>query len=942
VRKPVTAGLVGIVAVAIALMPAPAANAAFGVKSWEAGTCKEDSQANECTYNSNPSMFFTQAAGHPPVGLTDFSFNTNVLGVPEGAVKNVRVDLPEGLNVDPQAVPQCAKSTFENNPADCAASAVGTSYVTSLTSILPLPLGFTVYNLEPDPGHPALFGFNVNVPLIIDADVYLQADIEWQGDYHEGFTISNVPSSIPLVENKLSFDGTKGGTFLTMGSQCNGPSTTSLRVESYEGQTEGPIQTTPPANITGCGSVPFNPSVDASVQGAAADSPAATAVTLNVPQKTQPLNNSTVKAAQVNLPQGVGLNPATAPGLEFCPNASFPMHSRAPVRCPAKSQIGVVSIQTPVLPPNSLSGPVYLAPQESRDPQSGKTYRIFFDAVSTKYDIDVRLEGRVAADPRTGQLSATFTGAPQVSFSSVTLNFNGGPGHPIPALSSPPICTTSSVSQITPWSTGVPKATPPTNLTLTQAPGGKPCAKTLGERPFAPGFSAKPVSTKALAYTPYQLRISRTDGQQEIKGMDITLPPGATAKLAGVTYCSPQALNKAAGNSGAAEKKNPSCPSSSKVGVAKIESGTGATPLSIEGTAYLSYGIEGAPLSLAVITPAVAGPFDLGTVVIRAPLFVDPETAQIRTTTKSIPDVFGGAKLDIKSIFVNLNRKEFTLNGSNCSQMSTSGSVFGGGSDPTNPAAFSSTPVSSGTQATDCDEFGFKPGLKVRLFGAHLRNKHPKLRAELTTREGDANVARASVALPHAIFLDQSSLAEVCTRVQFNANSCPKKSVYGFAQAWSPLLDKPLEGPVYLRSSNNELPDMVADLQGQIDIVLDGRIDSFKGGIRTTFDRVPDVPVSKFVLTLPGGKHGLLVASTNLCKGKVKGIIQLKGQNGKTANRRSNIQTPCGKAKKGKHKGSKGGKGKKGGSKKHAGKGKKGSKKGAGKGTKQKSKQAAN
>jgi hypothetical protein len=419
----------------------------------------------------------------------------------------------------------------------------------------------------------------------------------------------------------------------------------------------------------------------------------------------------------------------------------------------------------------------------------------------------------------------------------------------------------------------------------------------MAERPFAPGFSAQPNSKQALTYTPFQLQITRTDGQQEIKGMDITLPPGATAKLAGVSYCPPQQLTTAAGNSGAGEKKNPSCPSGSHVGVATVLAGTGGSPLKIEGDVYLAGPYQGAPLSLAVVTPALAGPFDLGTVVIRVPVFVDSETAQIHTVTTAIPDVFGGAKLDIKSIGVNLNRKEFTLNGTNCAPMATAGAVKGGGGDPTNPASFSSAPVSSAIQLANCDNLGFKPKLKLRLFGATKRNKSPKLRAELKTRPGDANIGRASVALPHALFLKQSSISQICTRVQFAASQCPKKSVYGFARAFTPLLDKPLEGPVYLRSSNNTLPDMVAHLEGQIDIDLDGRIDSYKGGIRTTFDRVPDVPVTKFVLTLPGGKHGLLVASRSLCAKPVKGIIQLKGQNGKKANRHVKLRTPC----KGKH-----------------------------------------
>ena len=199
----------------------------------------------------------------------------------------------------------------------------------------------------------------------------------------------------------------------------------------------------------------------------------------------------------------------------------------------------------------------------------------------------------------------------------------------------------------------------------------------------------------------------------------------------------------------------------------------------------------------------------------------------------------------------------------------------------------------SRSRRTGCEALAFSPNLKVRLFGQTRRAKHPKLKATLTTKPGQANVALASLALPHSIFLDQSSLGTVCTRPQFAANQCPAKSKYGFARAWSPLLDSPVEGPVYLRSSNNTLPDMVADLHGQVNIVLDGKIDSFKGGIRTTFGAVPDVPVSKFVLKLPGGKHGLLQASTNLCAKPVKGIIRLIGQNGKKANRHARIQTPC-------------------------------------------------
>jgi hypothetical protein len=905
-----------LVALMLAVV-ASSASAAFGVSKWEAGVCT--SNVPECNYASNPSQFFTQAAGHPPVGLTDFTFNTSgaipplTIGTPEGAVKDVRVDLPEGLNVDPQATPQCAQATFEASPTSCTASVVGTSEVTSEVGGVKVgPLPFLVYNLIPPEGHPALFGFTVGLPGIPIANVFLVADVEWAGDYHEGFTISNVPNSLPLIRNRLVFEGTKGGTFLTNPSPCNGPTTTSLRVDSYEnpGNFLGYL-TTPPAKVIGCAAVPFKPTVAASVNGAPADSPATVSASLNVPQKLQPINSSTVNKASVTLPRGVGLNPATAPGLEFCPNKNFPLKSKAAVTCPPKSLIGSVAIETPVLPAGSLKGPVYLAPQESRVPTSGKEFRIFFDAISERYGVQVRLEGKVSADPATGQLTANFEGAPQVAFSSVTLSFSGTAGHAIPPLSSPPICSSSTISQITPWSTLKPVATPATVLTLTSAPNKQPCAKTMAERPFAPAVSAHPATSQVLAYTPYQLQINRTDGQQEIKGLNVTLPPGATANLTGIPYCPPGAITAAASRSGKEEAAKSSCPSESKIGVATILAGTGASPLKIEGKVYLAGPYKGTPLSLVVVTPAVAGPFDLGVVVVRAPLNLNPVTAQVEASTE-IPDVFGGAKLDIRSISVLLNRKEFTLNGTNCKKSAVTGAIAGGGADPTNPATWSTVAFSEFARGNGCKALKFKPRLHLRLFGASNRNKHPKLRAALVTKEGQANVARASVALPHAIFLDQSSLGSICTRVQFAAEQCPKKSIYGHARAFSPLLDKPLEGPVYLRSSNHTLPDMVADLQGQVTVVLDARIDSYKGGIRTTFQGVPDVPVSKFVLTLPGGKHGLLINSTNLCAKPVKGIIQLKGQNSRRSNHHQRIQTPCS------GKGKKKGKHKKGAPKKHA------------------------
>jgi len=908
---------------------------ATAADGWQAGTCTTDLPA--CGPGT-PGQFFTQAAGHPPKGFTQIiaKHTPGLLSpVPVGNLKTVLVDLPPGLSVNPQATEQCELAPGAS-PATCLPTAiVGTSTLTAVNPVttLPVTLAAPVYNIAPRPGEPARFGFS-----ILGNDIFLNAGVAWDSDYHEYFTIHATALKLGpefelarILNNRLVFDGgtelrPNGGRFLTNPSTCENPEvepftrqyTTFLHADSFEEEAPDngydvaapapPSQAflsgsqalasplPPGAKPDGCQSVPFTPSTSADPGTNQTDSPSGATVNVAVPfEPTAPIYQSNVRVARVSLPQGMGVNPSAAPGLQACTDSELGKGTRAPIACPAGSKIGTVAIETPVLPDGTLIGTAYLGKQLNREPESGNQFRIFLAAESAARGISVRLVGNVVANTQTGQLTAVVNEAPQVPFDLVQVKLDGGPRA---TLTSPPTCGPNSTSHaMTAWS-GTPDGGPQDpGFTLSSAPGGGACAKSLGERPFNPGFAAKPDSDRAAAFTPFRVHIERGDGQQELKGVDITLPPGATAKLAGTPYCSPTQIAAAAAKAGAAERADASCPAKSLVGVAKVAAGSGPSPLQIEGRAYLAGPYRGAPLSLAVLTPAVAGPFDLGTVVVRVALFVDPETAQIHAVSDSIPDVFGGAKLDIRSVDVSVDKKEFTLNGTNCSQFATAGALRGGGSNPTSEAAFSSFAVSAPFQATACKRLGFRPKLKLRLFGATQRAKHPRLRAILRARKGDANIGRASVALPHALFLDQARLSTICTRVQFAADACPKKSIYGRATARTPLLDKPLKGPVYLRSSNNPLPDLVAHLDGQVDIDLVGRIDSFRGGIRTTFDRVPDVPVSRFTMILPGGKRGLLVASRNLCASPVKAIVRLKGQNGKKANRRPVLRTPC----KGKH-----------------------------------------
>ncbi len=948
---------------------------------WQAGTCTSD--AGPCSV-ATPGQFFEGAASHPPVGFTQFIVNSEpkLLGpAPIGNLRTVRVDLPAGLTVNPQSsAEQCELGSGES-PSTCpAGSKVGYSEVTATNRDTGLSIPFPpvdVFNIVPNEGEPARFGLS-----LLGNDIFLEADVAWESDYHEYFTIHVAKVELPPIPaelarvriNRLVFDGTSGpdGAFITTPTTCLGPATpgtplehiysTYLRADAYEAPNMDPnfpngsafieskIPRKPGAFETSpkdCDSIPFKPSITTDPNTTQTDSPSGATVTAELPEvkgSEGPQGTSHVRSAKVTLPAGMGLNPSAANGLVACTDDQFNKGSRGPVACPAASQIGTVEIDTPPLPDGSLSGPVYVGNQLDRDPASGNLYRIFVVAESSRYDISARLLGKASVNPQTGQVTTTFDdgalgkvplpGLPQVPFESFRIKLNGGPKA---VLTSPPTCGPNTTgTQMTPWSSalgtvpvgqdGGPSAnsTVPASseFSLSAAPGGGPCPKTMAERPFALGFDAGINSAKAATFSPLHMNIARSDGNQELKGVDVTLPPGLVAKLKGVRYCPPDALAAAAANGGAAEKAGSSCPQSSLIGKADISAGSGPSPIQISGKVFLSGRYKGAPLSLAVITPATAGPFDLGTVVVRVALSLEPRTAQVHAVSDPIPHVYGGATLDVRSVAVRLDRDDFTLNPTNCSKLSFDGALLGGGANPVDPAAFTRTSVSAPFEASGCDKLGFRPKLTLRLTGAMRRAKNPRLRAVLTPRPGDANIARAQTILPRSLILDQGNLANVCTRVQFAANNCPKDSIYGNAVATSPLLDDPLQGPVYLRSSNNTLPDLVPDLRGQVDIELASRTDSSHGRIRNTFDIVPDVPVTKFVLTLRGGKRGLLVNSQNQCPRKKrqagKGaqaskahkrkqargkrvIVRFKGQNGKKRNMRPRLLLSCGK----KHKGAK-------------------------------------
>ncbi len=956
---------------------------------FQAGTCTTDAPAKvppsgpplpRCSVET-PEAFSLTAAGHPPIGFTQYTIEHEAYENPEPGkylaeipptleehtIKTLRTDLPPGLTVNPEATEgRCSLAEFlhkegEKFQPECDASTkTGEQNITLVTNNPPgpgqwnvIPPTFApptistkipVYNLEPAPGEPAKLGFVVNEAL----PVFLETQVAWESDFHESFTIklanTAAVSGVSTLVSRLVTEGATAGngTYLTNPTTCFDPNdaqfehlySTWFRAENYaapdpsfpNGST--PVEAKPPKDPEetgehvqqeGCATIPFEPTIEADAGTQSIDSPAAATVTARMP--FDPLkeggaakqSQSHVRRATVTLPTGMGLNPSGASGLVACSDAQFKKNVRVSSNeCPEASKVGTVEVDSPPLA-EPLEGNVYVGEQKSQDPQSGELFRILIEASSAKEGIVLRLVGHVKANPTTGELTTLLTdqavgplagplpeGLPQVPFEHLTMHFDGAKE----VLTSPPTCSSYDVtSMFEPWARPGEEVPKSAKLpTLSSDPAGGACPQTLAERKFAPGYTANTDSAKAGSFSPFHVHIARPDGQQELKVVNVTLPKGLTGKLAGIPYCSDAALTAAAGATGKAEQASPSCSSASQIGTTSTVSGTGSHPVKLGGNAYLAGPYKGAPLSMAVITPAVEGPFDLGTVVVRVALNVNPETTQINAVSDVIPDVFGGAKLDIRSIDVDLNRNEFMKTPTNCSAQATAGTINGGGADPTNPAAFSSYAVSAPFQPTECSKLGFKPKFHTKLTGPTKRAKNPRLRAILEARNGDANVSRTALTLPHSLFLDQSHIGTVCTRPQLASQTCPKASIYGKAEATTPLLSGKLKGNVYLVSSNHKLPDLLADLRGQVNVQLRGVISSKRGGLKTVFNGLPDVPVKKFILNMSGGKKSLLVNSTNTCKAPQLAVLNIKGQNGRQvkSNRFKLNIASCGGKKKGK------------------------------------------
>jgi len=870
-----------------------------------------------------------EAGAHPENLITPFDFNSipNLTKWPLQAIANesihdLHVDTPPGFVGNPTAVGECTQA--EMTLANCPPSSQVGRIDVHLYPITSGPTGAFYTESQPvfNLSHPR--GVITDLAFSIQGNpVHIKATLDPANRYAITTEVPNVNETLPPFDQKLTLWGVPADPshdaercsvdknslmkdecptdltpkpFLSLPSQCEDDNV--WRVHHYDSWDNpgdfGPeITYTMPGKITDCHKPRFEPKVEIEPTGKQANTPTGLDVHIQVAQNENPnaLNTPPVKRIKVTLPEGTSFSPAFADGLQSCALAQMQLGNNEPVQCPDASRIGEVELSTPLLPEKAV-GSMYLAAQRDNPFDSLFALLLVLEDTEERGAL-IKIPGRIDVDPVTGQIVTTFDDNPQFPFDDLTLKFRSGPRAP---LVSPPSCGTQTIGvEVASYAQPQDPVDASNTYEVTEGPNGTPCPPAANSRPFSPKFSAGTLNPVAGAYSTFLFRLSRQDDEQELTGIKTVLPPGLVGRIAGMSFCPEQAIASisTAEFTGRNELNNPACPASSEFGSISAGLGAGPGPNYFNGKVYLAGPYRGAPLSLAVVAPGIAGPFDLGNVVVRAALHVNPETAQVTAISDPFPTILHGVILRTRDVRLRLDKPERTINPTNCSRMSVDGEVGGIG------GAIFNTQVPF--QVGSCGDLSFKPKLALRLFGGTKRGAHPKFRATLTMPPGGANIGAASVALPKSEFLDQGHIKTICTRVQFAANACPPGSIYGTVTAKTPLLDETLSGPIYLRSSNNPLPDIVATFRGgKIDANVVGRVDSVKGGIRNTFDFVPDVPVTKAIFTFAGGKKGLLVNSRNICSKTFRATARFTGQNGAQHNFKPKMVAKCSKARKAK------------------------------------------
>ena len=917
-------GVAGLLVLGV-LVFAPAAHAQV-IGDWRAQVYDASGETDEDV--------FDQAGGHPFIGVTDFTLSGTQ------TARNIRVDVPPGLVPNPDLAPRC--STAELEASDCPTSSqIGTEELTIRLLLLDARVKVPLYNMEIEDDQVSRFGFNpaeaVGLPLggalvglhpveivggvrdsVAEANPPGSGEHRFPADLGLYFTIDEAPATPQVVRSELTFWGVPGDPahsgeygqscieavctppsvngatpdpdlpFLSNPTECAGLATrTRLIVESHAGAFDSALELTP--TIDGkdgpqhCENVPFAPRLEVVPGVTVPDSPAGPELVLGVPQHglgdKDVLTTAHVKGVSVTLPPGMTINPSAANGLEACTDPQFEAGPGVPGgdECPAAARIGSVEVSTPLLPPLpgqadpsvDMSGAAFVG-----QPLPGDMYRLFLTAEGR--GVSVRLKGSVRPDPATGRLTAVFDqGNPQLPFDRLAVDLRDGPRAPLATpLECGPVTATGT---FTPFS-GTPAVSSPAGFEI----GGAGCPPA-----FQPAFGASSASPQAGAFSPLSVSIGRDDRNEFLSRVSVSLPPGLGGRIRGVEQC-PDAV-AATG----------ACPAASRIGTATTTAGAGSEPYRLSGPVYFTGPYRDAPFGMAVVIRAIAGPFDLGTVVVRQAIHVDPEDAHLTVVSDPLPTILEGVPIRLRTIDLAIDRPEFVYNPTSCGDKQAGATLHS-----TRGTAIDRT---AGLRYDGCERLAFAPRTSLRLTGPRQMapGRHPGLVARVSQAAGQANVGSARVRLPLSLALDPAGTRKVCGYEAGLRAGCPAATRIGSATAVSPALNRPLRGPVYLvqgirihprtGARIRTLPSLLAKLDGEVRINLRGTTDVERLRLVSTFERVPDAPISRFELRIAGGRRGILAVTgrRGVCQRRRVSDFQLTGQNGKQAVSKVRMAAPC-------------------------------------------------
>jgi hypothetical protein len=893
----------------------------------------------------------SEAGAHPSVLLTNIDFATVFDPPSEGSpgtpvraveqVKDVVVELPAGFVGDPQALARCplyasglktevVPGTFELEEI-CASknSAVGAVALDHDGSIGTSGDEFgdtsRVFNLTPEAGYPAEFGLSY---FEYGAGMYASV-IHNSSGYRLRVAVPGVTNTLTLTDVSLALFGDTtahngaGGAhtaFLTNPADCGeGPLTAKVEADSWEHPERWVSrETTAYPQVSECNLLQFDPSLELAPAPLAeegtgqAGTPSAYNIDLKVPQRSLFEETATpaLRDATVTLPEGVAVSPSSANGLVGCA-ATGPegidianSEGRNPAEagegealgadgvsylvaghCPAASTLASVEITTPLLPA-PLQGHMFLAAPKcggqgqpactAASATNGELYGVYLEAAGS--GIVVKQPGAIDINPVTGQVTSTFSALPQVPFSELKIHFHGGPRA---TLMTPRGCGTyTTSSRLTPWSAGAPTETSSAFTIADCAAAG-----------FGPAFTAGTTSNQAGAFSPFGVTLSRQDSEQDLSGVSVTTPPGLLGVLKSVERC------------GEPQASQGTCGPNSLIGHTTVAAGPGPDPVWVQGgQVFLTGPYKGAPFGLSIVVPAVAGPFNLGNVVVRAAVSIDPHTAQITVASDPLPTILQGIPLQVRTVNVSIDRSGFMFNPTDCEPLTVGGSLTS--------TQGASVGVSSPFTASGCKSLPFHPVFSVSTQAKTSKKDGASLTVKTVYPAGaQANIRSVAVVLPKQLPARLTTIQQACPEATFNANpaGCPAGSDIGTGTASTPILAGALTGPAYLVSHGGAaFPDVVVILQGEgVTVDLVGSIDIKHGVTSSTFASVPDAPIGSFQLTLPEGPHSGLAAVVpakakgSLCGQSLSMPITITGQNGAALKQTPKIAvTGCPKAKK--------------------------------------------